>query len=441
MDPLLFCGNLVLTRTRAYAMRASEDSGAPSFRIVKSSKRAQQTNNPIREFVQPDPPRKLPEGRSLIKLSNGDPTTYGNLRPPKEVVAHLASTITEGVADGYSLSMGSVAARESIATWATETAGGSSTSKVSYSTKDCFLAAGASGALECALGTIADEGDNILVPAPGFPLFRTIAGGYGIETRRYKLDPEKLWEIDLETIESAADDRTRAILINNPSNPCGSVYSRQHCEEIAQLAARLQIPILCDEIYADMTFGSSEFTPMACVCSDVPVLTVGGISKKFVVPGWRLGWILVHDPVGALDEVRVGLRKMTTRMLCPATPMQNAVEYMLSGFSGHLRDLMKVLEENAALTETRLNAVPGLNCIHPQGAMYAMVMVDTAALGFTDDYQFAEKLIEEEAVEVLPGRCFEADNFFRVVYAAPASILEEAFDRIDAFCRRHIVNE
>uniref|UniRef100_A0A7S3EIY7 Aminotransferase class I/classII large domain-containing protein n=1 Tax=Rhodosorus marinus TaxID=101924 RepID=A0A7S3EIY7_9RHOD len=177
MDLLLFCGNLALTRRSAYPMRAKEDSGAPSFRIIESSKRAKQTINPIREFVQADPPRKLPEGRSLIKLSNGDPTTYGNLRPPKEVVAHLASTISEGVADGYSLSMGSIAARESIATWATETAAKSSTSKVSYSTKDCFLAAGASGALECALGTIADEGDNILVPAPGFPLFRTIAGG------------------------------------------------------------------------------------------------------------------------------------------------------------------------------------------------------------------------------------------------------------------------
>lgn len=128
--------------------------------------------------------------------------------------------------------------------------------------------------------------------------------GYGIELRRYELDPDKCWEVKLDTLESLVDDRTRAILLNNPSNPCGSVYSQQHCQAIADLAAKLQLPIICDEIYADMTFQGSIFTPMASVASNVPVLTIGGISKKFVVPGWRLGWILVHDPVGALDEVQ-----------------------------------------------------------------------------------------------------------------------------------------
>eukprot|EP00178_Gracilaria_changii_P019057 TRINITY_DN554_c0_g1_i1.p1 TRINITY_DN554_c0_g1~~TRINITY_DN554_c0_g1_i1.p1 ORF type:complete len:849 (+),score=135.63 TRINITY_DN554_c0_g1_i1:1312-3858(+) len=401
---------------------------------VHASDRSLRTINPIRNLVQNIDVKPNPD-KELIRLSVGDPTVYGNLKVSEKAIAQFCEVIRSGKGNGYSMSMGSVEAREAVANRY-------STEEAPLTADDVVLASGTSGALEIALGSIANEGDNVLLPKPGFPLFRTIAEGYGIECRYYRVNPDRQWEICLEDLPKLADSRTKAIVVNNPSNPCGSVFSESHIDDLLASAAVLKLPIIADEVYADMVFSNTKFTSIASRSRDVPVLTMGGISKQFVVPGWRLGWILIHDRAGIFTrgQVRKGIRQMTTRMLVPNTPAQAMIPSLLSEgtASKAFRAVMHELEMNAKFIAEKLKEIEGVRVVKPQGAMYLMAEIDVERLGLQDDMEFVKELLKEEAVFVLPGQCFQAERFIRIVFSAPREMLEEAVVRIGAFCERRI---
>eukprot|EP00737_Agarophyton_chilense_P002411 gb/GEZJ01002744.1/.p1 GENE.gb/GEZJ01002744.1/~~gb/GEZJ01002744.1/.p1 ORF type:complete len:885 (+),score=118.39 gb/GEZJ01002744.1/:821-3475(+) len=401
---------------------------------IQASDRSLRTINPIRNLVQNIDVKPNPEKR-LIRLSVGDPTVYGNLKVSREVVDQFCDVIRSGRGNGYSMSMGSPEARKAVADRY-------STAKSPLRADDVVLASGTSGALEIALGCIANEGDNVLLPKPGFPLFRTIAEGYGIECRYYRVNPDKQWEICLEDLPKLVDLRTKAIVVNNPSNPCGSVFSESHIDDLLASASVLRLPIIADEVYADMVFSGTKFTSIASRSNDVPVLALGGISKQFVVPGWRLGWILIHDchNIFTRGEIRKGIRQLTTRMLVPNTPVQAMVPSLLKeGISNKaFQTVMHELEMNAKFTAEKLSGIEGVRVVEPQGAMYLMAEIDVDRLGLQDDMEFVEELLREESVFVLPGQCFQAERFIRIVFSAPRAMLEEAIDRIEAFCERRI---
>lgn len=399
---------------------------------VRASNRSLRTINPIRNLVQGIDVKPNP-AKELIKLSVGDPTLYGNLKVSKKAVDEYCKVIQSMKHNGYSMSMGSLEARTAIAERYT-------LPSAPLTPDDVVLAGGTSGALELAIGALANEGDNILLPLPGFPLFRTIAEGFGIECRYYRLLPNDQWEIDLKHLATLADSRTAAIVVNNPSNPCGSVFKKEHIQQILKTASKLHLLVIADEVYADMVFSESEFTSIGSQSVDVPVISVGGISKQFVVPGWRLGWILLHDRNDLLKQgdVRKGIRQFTTRMLVPNSPAQAVVPYLLSGGveDESFKAIMSELELNAKFTVKALAKAPGLRCIAPQGAMYTMAEIDSELLGFADDMEFTKALLREESVFVLPGQCFQAPNFIRIVFCAPQFVLSEAFHRIRRFCSR-----
>lgn len=397
---------------------------------VAASDRSLRTINPIRNLVQNI--RVMPNpSKQAIKLSVGDPTVYGNLAVSASIVDSLCRELKSGRSNGYSLSMGDAKARAAIAKRY-------STPSSRLSPDDVFIASGASGALELAIGAMVNEGDNILLPSPGFPLFRTLAEGFGIECRFYELDPDQDWQVKLEDLTRVADKRTRAIVVNNPSNPCGSVFSREHMGDIMAVAAALRLPVIADEVYADMVF-AGEFMSFGTVSTEVPTLVVGGISKQFVVPGWRVGWVLVHDRANVFEKagVRRGLRQLTTRMICANTPVQSVIPIMLQDHDG-FQSTMEELQANADFTADALKSIEGLKCVEAKGAMYVMVGVDVVRMGLKDDMEFVERLYEEEAVFVLPGQCFKAPNFVRVVFAAPKEVLADAFSRMAGFCKRRI---
>lgn len=400
---------------------------------VQASERSMRTINPIRNLIQNMKVEPNPD-KELIKLSVGDPTVYGNLKVSKRAVERYCECIRSFDANGYAMSMGSVEARTAVANRY-------STIDAPLSATDVFLAGGASGALELAIGAIANEGDNLLLPRPGFPLFVTIAQNYGIECRYYRVNPERNWEIELNDLIELADSRTAAIVVNNPSNPCGSVYSASHIEDLLATAAAIKVPVIADEVYADMVFSGTSFTSVGSKSSDVPVLCVGAISKQFVVPGWRVGWVLMHDRQGIFEAGNIpqALRQLTTRMLVANTPAQAVLPTLLQdGIRDRaFRAVMKELEENARFTVQALSTAKGLRVIEPQGAMYVMAEIDVEMLGLKDDMEFTEKLMEEESVFVLPGQCFQAANFVRIVFAAPQAVLSDAFFRIRSFCSRH----
>lgn len=401
-----------------------------SWDLVQSSITSRRTSNPIRNIVQNINVNDSNPDKSLIQLSIGDPTVFGNLKVDESVNESLIKNIKSHKFNGYQNSCGMESARVSIAKHY-----GGPDAKF----ENVYICSGCSGALDIAITALINEGENILIPKPGFSLYQTLSDSKGIEVRHYNLIPEKQWEVDLTSVERLIDDKTRAILINNPSNPCGSVYSRDHLEEIVAIAEKYCIPIIADEIYGNMVFKGKKFVPLHEVSKNVPILTVGGLAKQFVVPGWRVGWIILHDRQDIFKQANIGnaLFRLTTLIVGANSLIQSIIPEILDNTPlNFFSSLNHTLEENALYCYDRLSKVKGLEPIKPDGAMYIMVKITTNNT-ISDDLSFTKLLLKDQSVFVLPGQCFGATNFIRIVFCPPINVLEEAFDRIEDFCNKY----
>ena len=243
--------------------------------MIASSQKSKRTHNPIRHIVDNlKPPVDHP--KPMMNLALGDPTVHGNLLCPSVLEDAVVGAIRDKKMNGYLPSVGLPAARKAIATY-------SSLPGFPVHEDDVVIASGCSGALELILSGMIDPGDNLLVPQPGFPLYQVIADSLGGGVKHYKLDSTKSWECDIEHMNSLVDSKTKAILICNPSNPCGSNYSAEHLTAVVAVARRHGLPIIADEIYGRCVFNGVH-TPIHTVAGDVPVLQVGGKSMLSVMP-------------------------------------------------------------------------------------------------------------------------------------------------------------
>ena len=379
---------------------------------------------------------------SSSSSSPGDPTVFGNLHSPQVLKNALIASLGTERFNGYCPSTGRPEARQAVATFY-------ETPTSPLTADDIIITSGGSGALEIALKALLNPGDNILLPQPGFALYQTIAEHYGSSCKFYNLTPESGWECDLTNLESLIDERTKCILINNPSNPCGSVFSKKHLEDILVIAEKHKIPIVADEIYAHMCFSGSTFYPLASLTTTVPVLSIGGMAKEFLVPGWRVGWITIHDRNNALASIRQGMTKLTQVIIGANTLVQSTLPAILTPnvangdaeeMKKHLLGYVSTLEKHGMLTCERLETVEGLRVIRPGGAMYVMVGIDVDRFeGIESDVDFTQQLLSEECVFVIPGSCFRMKNFIRIVFSAPVDKLEEAYTRIAAFCQKRLI--
>jgi len=308
-------------------MSSDTASKKVKFWHVPVSKKAKNTHNPIRKICDGLDMSKVNPNKEMIRLSLGDPCGYGNLFCPDTLVEALVKAARAKQNNGYIDSTGTKAARTAIAKY-------HSNANVQYADKDVIMGSGCSGTLEIAITGLLDEGTNMLVPQPGFPLYEVIADSHGASVKKYRLLAEKGWESDLEHMESLIDANTRCILINNPSNPCGSVFTKEHLQGILKIAERHHLPIIADEIYGRMTFEGFEMHPMAELSKTVPILTTSGLAKEFIVPGWRVGWLLIHDPVGAFDDLRKGLHNLSQIIIGANSIVQAAVPAVLDPVAG-----------------------------------------------------------------------------------------------------------
>lgn len=295
-------------------------------------------------------------------------------------------------------------------------------------------------------GVLADPGDTILLPKPGFTLYGTICQSKGLRSKHYPLRPDAGWEADLDVVRSILSNgpeeggRIAAWLINNPSNPCGSVYSREHLQACLDLAQEYRIPIIADEIYEDMVFGGKEFVPLRTLPSQVPILTCSGLAKRYLVPGWRLGWILINDHgTGALEEVRAGLVRLSAVLLGANSLIQKALPAIFESTpASFYEETNAQLQANVDVAAEALKNIPGVSYSKPQGAMYMMIGFDMSRFtGFQDDIKLSELLISEESVICLPGTIFGMPNYLRIVTCGHKDKIEEACNRIKSFCMRH----
>lgn len=232
-----------------------------------------------------------------LLVPTGDPTTFGNLKAANETIDAIRAAIDGGRYNGYAHSTGIVEAREAVCKYVEPHQG-------KVNANDVILCSGCSSSLDMCISVLADAGKNILIPRPGFSIYRTLALGHGIETRSYNLLPDRQWEIDLKQMESLIDENTAALILINPSNPCGSVFRREHLLDIIAIAEKYCVPIIADEIYEHFVFPGIEYHSVSSLSQNVPVLTCGGLTKRFLVPGWRLGWIVIHDRNNVFDGIR-----------------------------------------------------------------------------------------------------------------------------------------
>ncbi|OWZ24324.1 Tyrosine aminotransferase [Phytophthora megakarya] len=411
---------------------------------VQPSDLSKRCSNPIRKIVDNI---KMPSrsSKTLISLSLGwyissacrDPTIFGNLHCPDVLVEAIIHNTRAMQHNGYIHSAGSDVARVAIARRY-------GSKKAPLTPDDVLITSGCSGAIDIALRGLLNPGDNILLPKPGFPFYQALCEVNKIDYKFYDLKPEYNWEADLEHVQSLINEKTKAILVNNPSNPCGSVYSKSHLEKILALA---ELTVIADEIYGDMVFGTNAFFPMATLTKTVPIVSVGGLAKQFLIPGWRVGWIMINDCNNILKEVRTAYLKLSRMTLGANSLVQSAIPNILTPVPGSAEEQSLVkfkkgyfttLEDNAQFIADALTKVPGLEVVVPQGAMYAMVRIDTSILTkIKDDFEFTQKLLDEESVFVLPGQCFGMTNYFRIVFSAPHEVLADAYTRMANFCHRH----
>ncbi|CAM2714276.1 unnamed protein product [Rotaria socialis] len=436
---------------------------------AKASRSARKTINPIRRIV--DRCKLLPNpGKALITLSIGDPTYYGNMLPPIEASEAVNEAFAKPTSHGYLPSCGMEEAREAIAKlW--------SRNGHVLDTKDIILTSGCSHALEMCINGVADPGDNILIPQPGFSVYITLCESLHIEPRYYKLKPEQNWELDLDDLETAINSKTKAVLVNNPSNPCGAVYSAEHLKQIIDICEKHRLIIIADEIYADMVFPGNEFHFMGVLSQKVPILSCGGLAKRYICPGWRIGWIAMHDRMNILKEsIQPGLLDLSSRILGPNSVMQAALPKIVANTpQKYFDNIISQIQNNAEISYKVLSTAPGLKPIMPQGAMYMLdasestvdasdqsreVGLDpTAYDDVENDTVFFTKLFNEQSVSCLPAsvsehmsitifnyylkcilgreKVFGMPNYFRLVLTTPYDKTQEACERIVEFCHEH----
>ncbi|GKY91624.1 hypothetical protein MPSEU_000134300 [Mayamaea pseudoterrestris] len=416
----------------------------------KASSKSIRTSNPIRAIVDPivksiRSGEERGDGKNHISLALGDPTAAGNLPPcPVAIEAVNAALHSPLHAAGYVNACGLPTAREAIAAYH------SSNHHIVHADQ-VIVACGCSGALELALTALLDTDSILLVPQPGFPLYQVIAESHGAKSIHYRLKADSSWECDLEHMQDLVDEhgsRISGVLVNNPSNPTGSVFSLKHLQDIVTFCQENQLPIVADEVYGDITFAGHAFHPMANVAAamgrHVPVITASGIGKQFLLPGWRVGWIVFQDNIfHSMRDVEDGAKRLAQVVLGASHLAQVAVPALLDPFNDRLLSwktgLRGLLESQANFVCAKLGTVPGLEVINPGGAMYALVRMDSSVFDETipDDIAFSQALMLEENVFVLPGSCFGVENVFRIVFCAPIVVLDEATERIQTFCHRH----
>jgi len=364
-------------------------------------------------------------GKQVRYLNIGDPITFGFKTPP-----HMIEAVERAMRDGhngYAPSVGILPAREAVA-------GELSRRGMPVSADRVVITSGTSEGIELTLTALAEGGDEVLVPSPTYPLYTAVLAKIGARPVFYKKDPANGWLPDVDEIERLVTPATRALVVIDPNNPTGATYPEAVRRRLIEIADRHNIPLLADEVYGDLAY-DGPVAPMASLYPDAPIISFSSLSKAYLAPGWRSGWMAVGR-TDRLDEVLGGVKKLADGRLCSNGPMEHAIEAALNGDRSHEAGFRAALRERAELTTRRLNAIDGMRAVAPSAAFYAMPQV-TLPPGVTDeDYVLA--LLRATGVLCVYGSGFGTrpeDGFFRVVFLASPAELSEIYDLMADFTR------
>jgi alanine-synthesizing transaminase len=368
------------------------------------------------------------DGKQILKLNLGNPAPFG-LFAPDPVVADVISSI--GQAQGYSDARGIYPARLAVA----ESFQRKGVTGVGPD--DVFLGNGVSELIVMALQGLLNEGDEVLIPSPDYPLWTGAVGLCGGRAVHYRCAESAGWAPDLEHVAEQITPRTRALVLINPNNPTGAVYSRETLLGLLDLARRNGLLVLTDEIYDQILYEDAVHECAAALASDLLVLTLGGLSKTYRLAGFRSGWLVVSGPRRDAAEYLEGLELLANMRLCPNVPAQYAIAPALGG-----RDSIgELLRPGGRLREQRdrawqqINEIPGVDCVKPEGALYLFPRLDPDVHKIADDERMVIDLLEQEHLLLSHGTGFNlptADHL-RLVFLAGVDVLDDAIGRLARF--------
>ncbi|RLP77002.1 pyridoxal phosphate-dependent aminotransferase [Mycetocola tolaasinivorans] len=383
----------------------------------------------IRGPVHEHAARLEADGHKILRLNIGNPAPFG-FEAPSAIVRDMIATLP--AASGYSDSRGILSARRAIFNHYQVR-----TNFPTFDVNDIYLGNGVSELITMTLQAFLNPGDELLIPSPDYPLWTasaTLAGGNVVH---YNALEDQGWEPDIEDIESKITDRTRGIVVINPNNPTGAVYSKEVLTKLADVARRHDLVIFADEIYDRILYDEAEHISIATLAHDVLCLTFNGLSKTYRIAGYRSGWVIITGPRDRAASFIEGISLLSSMRLCANVPAQFAIQAALGGY----QSIDPMLKPGGRLYEQRrvavdmLNAIPGVSVVAPQGALYAFPRLDPEVHHIHDDEKFVQDLLLKEHILVVQGTGFHYPHHdhFRVVTLPGVGDLEVALERLGNF--------
>jgi alanine-synthesizing transaminase len=367
-------------------------------------------------------------GQRVRYLNIGDPVAFGFKTPE-----HLVDAAVRAMRDGHNGYVPSAGIAEARAAVATEY----SSRGVPVSPERVLITTGTSEGIELALNALVDEGDAVLVPSPTYPLYTAVLAKIGAQPRYYRTDPHRDWLPDLDHLRSLITPNTRVMVMIDPNNPTGAVYPASIRRALLEIADQYDLTILADEVYSDLGF-DGPVPLLGTLDLDAPIISFSSLSKAYLAPGWRAGWLVVgRSP--RLDGTLAAIKKLADGRLCSPGPMQYGVAAALTGDRSHQVAFRAALAERGRVTTESLNAIPGMRCVAPRAAFYVLPSV-TLPPGRTDE-DFVLALLRETGILCVNGSGFGVEptaGFFRIVCLAPPSELAAIYRDLAAFTRDYL---
>lgn len=383
----------------------------------------------IRGPVSEEAERLELDGHRILKLNTGNPALFGFEAPDvimRDMIAALPTS------QGYSTSKGIIPARRAIVTRYEVIPG-----FPKFDVEDVYLGNGVSELITMTTQALLNNDDEVLIPAPDYPLWTAATSLAGGQPVHYLCDESDNWNPSIEDIRAKVTDKTKAIVVINPNNPTGAVYSREVLQQIVDIAREHDLLILADEIYDRILYDDAEHISIATLAPDLLCITYNGLSKAYRVAGYRAGWMVVTGPKSHAKGFIEGLDLLAGTRLCPNVPAQHAIQVALGG----RQSIYDYTNEHGRLTKQRntawqkLNEIPGVSCVKPMGALYAFPKLDLEYYDIHDDSQLMLDLLRSEKILLVQGTGFNwpHPDHFRVVTLPWASELAEAIERLGNF--------
>jgi alanine-synthesizing transaminase len=373
------------------------------------------------------------QGHKVLPLNVGDPLNF-DFETPAHIIDAVGKAMRDGK-NGYAPSPGIPEALDAIR--------GEAARKGITTVRDVFITSGVSETVDLCISALVDPREDILTPKPDYPLYSAVLCKLGIALNAYDLNEEDAWQPELADIERKITPHTRGIVLINPNNPTGSLCTREMLERIAELARRHNLIVFSDEIYdklildVDSQGNETAHLAFAAVAPDVPCVTFGGMSKNYLVPGWRIGWGIVSGDAVAVKTYTEGVHRLLRARLCANHPEQYAIKPALEGPQNHLVEVKRKLRSRRDLTQKWCESTPRVSCVPPRGAFYAFPRIDIPE----SDETFVKELIRQKHVMVVHGSGFgqkPGTQHFRIVFLPDEGTLTKAYAGIAEFIReRH----